>query len=244
MNPLKNRIGEKYVTNEGYTIEIIEYFGAFDCTIQFQDGTTVKNRIYQNILNGNIKNPYHKSVWGVGYFGIGKYNSKTHCKIYQTWQGMLERCYDTKFQSKHPTYKGCLVDKVWHNFQNFAEWFEENYKEGFVLDKDILFKGNKIYSPETCCFVPHEINALFVKNDANRGKYPVGVVIYKSKFRSEVNTINKSIYLGSFDTPEEAFQAYKIAKEKHIKETAEKYKGLILDKVYQAMYAYKIKIDD
>jgi hypothetical protein len=76
---------------------------------------------------------------------------------------MMMRCYSLKWSSKFPTYKDCIVDERWHNFQIFGEWFEENYVEGFELDKDILGKSSKIYSPETCCFVPQEINLMFTK---------------------------------------------------------------------------------
>ncbi len=239
-----SKAGEKFTTNEGYKIEIIEYFGWDNCTIQFEDGTTVKNRTYQNIVKGEISNPYHKSVCGVGYFGVGKYSSKKHPKIYQTWISMLRRCYSKKEQEKCPTYEGCIAEGYWHNFQNFAKWFEENYVEGFELDKDILVKGNKIYSPETCCFVPHEINNLLIKSNSIRGEYVIGVYKNKSKFRAQLNVKGRRLHLGLFNTPEEAFQAYKTAKEKYIKEVAEKYKNQITEKVYQAMYNYKVEIND
>ena len=156
----------------------------------------------------------------------------------------IERCYDLKRQEKHPTYKGCIVAEEWHDFQNFAEWFENNYKEGFALDKDILIKGNKIYSPNTCCFVAREINNSFVKSDSIRGKYPIGISKAKDKFIAHISINGKRVRLGMFDTPEEAFQVYKIAKEKQIKEVAEKYKNQITGQTYKAMYNYKVEITD
>ena len=241
-----DRTGEKHLTKEGYVIEIIKYFRWGDCTIQFEDGNILKNRIYKNIVKGNIKNPFHKSICRVGYFGAGKYSRKKHLKIYQTWQSMLQRCYDEKLQEKYPTYKGCQVGGNWYNFQVFAKWFEETYNpetiQGWHLDKDILFKGNKIYSPETCCFIPNKINILFTKRDSKRGKYPIGVCKSGDKFKADLKINNKKVYLGTFDTPEEAFQAYKTAKEAHIKETADEWKLQITEQVYQALINYKVEI--
>lgn len=239
-----DRVGEKHITNEGYTIEIVECFSAKNCTIKFEDEITIKNREYVNIVKGKIKNPLHKSVYGVGYFGIVKYSQKRHPKVYQTWTSMLTRCYNLKFQEKHPTYIGCSVVKQWHNFQSFAEWYENNYKEGFDLDKDILLKGNKIYSPETCTFIPHEINGLFTKRNAIRGKYPIGVSVNRNKFIASVCINSKNINIGYFNTVEQAFQAYKTAKESYIKEIADKYKEQITPQTYQALINYQVEIND
>ena len=82
---------------------------------------------------------------------------------------MLKRCYDPKYQEKEPTYKGCTVENHLLNFQHMCKWLEENYYEipgeTMCLDKDILCKGNKIYSRNTCIFVPERINLLFVKHE-------------------------------------------------------------------------------
>lgn len=245
---MKNRIGEKHITNEGYTIEIIGCFSAINITIQFNNGVIFNNNTYQNIKNGEIKNPYHKSVFGVGYFGVGKYNQKTHRKVYQTWQNMMQRCYDDKYQERQPTYKGCSVIEEWCNFQVFAKWHEENYDyeimQGWNLDKDILIKGNKIYSSDTCCFVPQEINTLFTRREAGRGKYPIGVNRVGNKFKATININSKATHLGIFITPKEAFQKYKTAKEKYLKEMAEKWKDQITKPTYRALINYKIEITD
>lgn len=217
----KDRRGEKYTTNEGYEIEIIEYFGALNCTIKFNNGLVIRNIIYDSIKTGNVKNPYHKSVYDIGCIGEGLYTSKVDGKTtnyYSVWCGLIKRGYSKNFKLKHPTYKDVTVCDEWYNFQNFAKWFEENYNpeimEGWHLDKDILTKGNKVYSPETCCFVPQEINKIFTKTNAKRGDYPIGVRQDKIRenFLSFVQTNKRPIYLGTFDTLEEAFQVYKTAK--------------------------------
>lgn len=239
-----NRIGEKHTTNEGYIVEIIEYFGAKDCTIIFEDGSVIKNKQYSSIVNGKISNPLHKSLCSKGYLGIGKYCAKTHYKIHKSWSSMIKRCYNEKYHKKQPTYIGCSVCEEWHNFQVFAEWFEENYTENCALDKDILVKGNKVYSPDTCCFVPAVINNLLIKRDSSRGKYPIGVIKIGNRFRAIVNINSKHFHLGYFDTVEEAFQSYKNKKEKYIKEIADKYRNQITEQTYLALLNYKVEIDD
>ena len=243
-----DRLGERYLTNEGCWAVIIEYISNRNCTIKFEEtGNIVKNIGYNHVKKGNIRNPFHKSIFGVGYNGVGKYiisiNGK-RTKAAQTWKGILERCYSDEKQEKYPSYKNVDVFKEWHNYQNFAKWFEENYIEDFHLDKDILSKNNKIYSPETCAFVPREINALFSNKIINKGIYPTGVSKIGSSFKANINKNNIRVHLGIFKTPEEAGKAYVVAKELWIKEVADKWKPYIKPNVYQAMYTYKVEITD
>lgn len=187
------------------------------------------------------------SVCKIGYLGIGKYNScengkETRC--YQRWVSMIERCYSEKSLIKRPSYIDCSVAPEWHNFQNFAEWYYLHYNNDYQLDKDILVKGNKIYSPDTCCFVPKEINLLVVNHKKfKRGIYPIGVKINDSG-RFMARTRYKS--LGTFDTIDKAFEAYKNYKESLIKTTAKEYfeKDLITEKVYTALLNYEINAND
>jgi hypothetical protein len=236
-----------FITKQDYKVTIVEYVDKNNVYIKFENSFIMKVRL-SNLKRGSVKNPYHKEIFGVGYFGYGDHISSDKGntnKQYRTWYNLLLRCYSEKTQEKQPTYKGCSVVEEWHNFQNFAQWFENNYIDGWQLDKDILIKGNKVYSPEACCFVPQEINTLFIKNNINRGSCPIGVVKEGNKYKAYLkigNGIQK--YLGLYKTIEEAFQAYKEAKEIYIKEIANKWKSLILDEVYQAMCAYQVEITD
>lgn len=245
--PVKSKIGEKYTTNEGYKLEIIAYEGCHNISVLLDDSIRIDSVNYQAIKKGQVANPMHKAFSHVGFRGVGIHKlsiKDVHTKCGKTWARMLERCYNDKVQKKYPSYIGCSVTEEWYNFQVFAEWFYENYNEetmqGWHLDKDILFKGNKIYSPETCCFVHRDLNTLFTKSNKIRGKYPIGVSKRWNKYRA----LLKNKILGIFNTPEEAFYAYKEAKECYIKEVADKYKGQITEKVYQAMYNYQVEITD
>jgi hypothetical protein len=245
---LKERLGEKHITYQGYEVEIIEYFSSANCTLLFNDGTILKNRTYNDIKNGKIPNHYHPSVYGVAYMGLGLHTNKDFQK-HTTWRKMIRRAYCKQFKTDNPSYKNVTSCKEWLNFQNFGDWYEANWNSNCMdkywhLDKDILVKGNKIYSPETCCFVPREINVLFVKCDARRSDMPIGVKKEGSRYSSAISKKGVNTYIGMFDTPEEAFQAYKEAKEQYIKEVADKWKGQISDKVYEAMYKYEVEVTD
>lgn len=255
-----NRVGEINISNEGYKMKIVEYNKAIDIWIEFQDEYKAKiHTTYNCFKNGEIKNPYHPRVFGVGYLGQGKHEPYTNGKstrCYTTWQHMLRRCYSTRVLNTHPTYRNCIVCDEWLCFQNFAEWYYNNYYEikgeTMCLDKDILFKGNKIYSPKTCIFVPEKINTLFTKSDATRGEYPIGVSpdIRGNRLIAQCHTHkndrNKSDYLGSFplNKPFQAFTCYKNYKENYIKQVADEYKELIPQKLYEALCKYEVEIND
>lgn len=115
-----------------------------------------------------------------------------------------------------------------------------------IVDKDILYKNCKLYSPTTCCIIPSDINKLFCNAKAIRGQLPLGVIYNKKNrnYNARITKYNKGIHLGCFNTPQEAFKAYKIAKEKYIKEMADKYKEYLPQKLYDAMYNYQVDITD
>lgn len=175
--------------------------------------------------------------------------SGNRMKARRLWNDMWSRCYNEKLHKRYPEYKDCTICDYWlEDKERFYKWVEENYytigDEQIDLDKDILFKGNKVYSPETCVFVPHTINTLLLNCRRSRGKYPMGVSSHNRKYRAQLNVGGRMVKLGVHSTPEEAFDEYKKHKEALIMVTADKYKGRIPDKVYQAMLNWKIEIDD
>lgn len=170
-------------------------------------------------------------------------------KARRLWNDMYTRCYNEKLHKRFPEYIGCTICDYWlEDKERFYKWVEENYymigNEQMDLDKDILCKGNKVYSPETCVFVPHTINTLLLNCRRKRGKYPVGVSFDKGKYRAALNVDGKTVKLGVYNTPKEAFMEYKKHKEALIVVVADRYKGKIPDRVYEAMIHWKIEIDD
>lgn len=201
---------------------------------------------------GGLHLKKRKLVYGVGINDslepISVHSKQSHAYI--LWKSMIGRCYGKK--SIGTLYENCSVCDEWLTFSNFKKWFDDpanGYKEGYHLDKDILVKGNKVYSPNTCCFVPPQINTLITKHDKTRGEYPIGVS-YKSgkgkNFRAVFRQNGAYVYLGVFDTPNEAFNAYKMAKESYIKDLATQYyqNGSIAKISYNALMNYNVEITD
>ena len=254
-----DKIGEVKYNNFGSRMKVVGFRKYSDVDIYFEDYNWTRYNVqYNKFISGQLKCPYEPRIYGVGYIGEGKHDTRENGKMtkcYKVWQSMLQRCYDIKYKNKKNTYKDVIVCKEWLCFQNFAEWYEENYYEVedeiMALDKDILIKGNKIYSPQTCVFVPNRINSLFTKADINRGEYPIGINYREKcdKLYVSCNDCNgKKKHLGVFkpNQVEEAFQCYKQYKEKIIKQVADDYysQGLIPKKLYDAMYRYKVEITD
>jgi hypothetical protein len=157
------------------------------------------------------------------------------------------RCYSPKYQEKFPTYIGCSASENFKSYSYFHEWCQSQIgfgQENYHLDKDLLFKENKLYSEETCLFLPQELNNLLVSCGACRGNYPVGVSAYQGKFEAQCSHNASSKHLGRFDTIEEAFQAYKEVKEAFIKRQAEKWKAYIDPRAFAALMAYEVQTTD
>lgn len=259
----QERLGEEKPNNQGSIMKIIEYRNSNDIDIEFLDDFhyRVYGTRYRYFTIGNIKNPYYPTVCGVGITGV-RYPVRINgipTKEYNTWHHMIQRCFDKNMQEKSPTYKDVTCCKEWLLFENFYDWLhsQENFNEWYMgdssmwaLDKDILVKGNKTYSPETCCLVPQNVNTMFVKNNANRGELPIGVCKDKNtgKYASMcMNPITgKSEWFGRHDTPLKSFYKYKLGKENIIKQVAqiEYDNGNIAEKCYRAMINYEVDIND
>lgn len=251
-----DRLGEENINIYGTKMRIVEFINCMDISVEFYEHGFIRKARYSNFKSGSVKGPYCKSVYGVGYLGEDFYNYKDirNLRPYRYWRNMIKRCYCKKAQEKCcKSYIGKTVYDKWHNFSNFYKWYEDNYyeieNEKMQLDKDILVKGSKIYGPNTCVFVPGVLNTLFEKISIgiqNR-TYPLGVNYVKNDkvFVAKLRLgRGKHEQLGRFKTPEEAFYAYKYAKENHIKNMANKYKYAIPEKLYNAMITYEVKITD
>lgn len=155
----------------------------------------------------------YKLVYGIGTndstFQVVPTKQTRH-PAYSTWVSMLERCYSSKYKEKYPTYKDVTCCDNWLLFTNFAIWFKDRYIKDQHLDKDILVKNNKIYSPNTCIFAPKEINMFLTIRSSERGEQPLGVQLHKGRFIARIGA--ERFNLGSFDTSKEAHRAWQKAK--------------------------------
>jgi hypothetical protein len=248
----KDCVGKVCKSLNSGDFKILKYNDTANVVIQFlKTGFETTVRL-TNIRNGNVKDTYLPSVYGIGVFGT-KYPSRVNgvkTKEYKLWHSMLVRCYSDTIKKKHPTYEGCEVSENFKYYEYFYDWCNKQIgfgNEGWHLDKDLLIKGNRVYSEDSCVFLPQEVNTLLTKRTNSRGKYPIGVSWSKTS-KAFVATVaknkGKTEWLGYFNTELRAFNAYKIAKESFIKEQANKWKSQIDPRAYNALMNYTVEITD
>lgn len=243
-------IGSVFRTNEGYDAIVVKYLNKYNVFIQIQDCNKHEMWVHLNALRkGQVKNPFHRSVMSVGFIGVGDYKvslSGAHTPAYACWKAMITRCYSGVYHNGKPTYLECKVSPEWQNFQVFAEWYynQPNHLI-FELDKDILIKGNKTYSENTCCMVPSVLNALLTKRHLHRGLLPIGVCRNKLKYEAWLNIRGRRKSLGLSATASGAFDLYKRAKENYIRDLVENdFSEVLGDNIKQALLQYTVEIND
>jgi len=210
----EHHIGETHMSNEGYEVVVVKGSDKPNYVIVNIDGKYNKTVQYSHLINGKIKNLYHKSVYGKGYIGIGKHKVSLEgvlTKKYKTWKKMLERCYSSDYHIKHPAYKDVTVCDEWHSYQVFGGWYDEQYKkDGWQLDKDLLGRDEKIYSPDTCVFIPRGLNSFLGRGKGNKD-HPIGVYREGSRYysRGYFSLPGINLYLESYDTIAEVDLAHR-----------------------------------
>ena len=248
----KDCVGKVCKSLNSGDFKVLKYNDSYNVDIQFlKTGYETVARL-GHIKSGSVKDPYSPSVHGVGITGA-KHPATVNgvlTKEYDLWSGMLRRCYSDALKKKYPTYIDCEISDKFKSYEYFYDWCHNQIgfdNEGWHLDKDLLVKGNKVYSENTCVFLPQEINKMLIKCDASRGNHLIGVCWHK-KDNAFVAHVGKSKgkreYLGYFKTEIEAFNAYKEAKENFIKEQANKWKSQIDERAYLALINYEVHIDD
>ena len=242
--------GKVFKTNNYGDVVVLEYTNSRGITVKFINTGNVRKVGASELKKGKIRDNELKPIYKVGIMDIPNTIKRgTKPKSYNTWDSMLQRCYNENLRHLHQTYADCVVSDDFKYYSKFKEWCEKQIgfeQEGWALDKDILVKGNKIYSADNCCFVPQEINCLIISANAARGGLPVGVYYEKDtgKLKVRVSIDGKMKHIGRYTCKLEAFNAYKQAKENHIKKVAEKWREQIDPRVYDALMAWEINIDD
>lgn len=174
-------------------------------------GVATNDADYVTSVSERLPNGKQKSVW--------------MCPAYVTWSSVIKRGFSYREKLKRPTYKDVTVCQEWLLFSNFRNWWVENNVRGWQLDKDILQKGNLVYCPDSCIYIPSYINSLLLDNAAARGDYPLGVYKDKGLFKAQISTISSRTqrHLGRFNAPEQAHKSWQIGKIGAIKDTINKY---------------------
>lgn len=253
-------VGHKFTNSDGCVGEVVEIHSESEVSIKWFDGITTHKHRMGMIRRGSIYYPNAKTVVGVGYFGIGKYKPNKSGKninynpvVYRKWMKMIVRCYSEVEQKKSSckAYIGVKVCDEWHNFQNFALWADDKldkFIEGFELDKD-MFGTGKLYCPEYCTLLPDKVNGLLSNQWSSKvADLPEGVNVIKPKTKnskvgycSRCHINGKREYLGYYDTPEEAGEVYRIAKENEARRLAEEYKNVLSEREYLKLKSFTLE---
>lgn len=156
-------ISGEFKTSKCGTLTVVSDAGWNKVLVRFNGTGHEKVVRRESIEKGNVFDPLHRGVYGVGFIGVGRHKAKNEVSItkaYDAWHGMLRRCYSDEWHKKKPSYSDCFVCPEWHSFQVFGDWFDLNYSSGLTLDKDKLIKGNREYRPDACCFISASENSL------------------------------------------------------------------------------------
>lgn len=165
--------------------------------------TKTRNSLVRGVGRNDASYPVVVCLYGV----------KVSCPAYKVWENMLSRCYTSSYQRNLKTYIGCTVHSDWHSFTQFRAWWLLNYVDGWELDKDLLVVNNKIYSADTCLFVPQWLNNLTLAHNAGRGSLPIGVTLNGGRLARPYQAQSSDgtggrVHLGRYATPEAAHMAW------------------------------------
>jgi len=240
-------VGDIYSSKNYGDFKVLEINNMRDILIEFTDTGFKKKTWKQHIVTGNVKDLLKPSVLGVGCIGEGGYklhtgSTRKRTEVYRKWLKITYRCYcptDTSY--KWYGGKGVTVSEEWLNFQNFAKWYEDNYREGFEIDKDLLSKDSKLYSKDTCVFIPRSINSFLAKSGRSNPcitETPVG------NFSVQVNdSLSDGLrYVGTFESLEEAIEARNKHKDSIRKSLVNHHYSLgdIDERTYKAILEYPL----
>lgn len=243
--------GKVFKTKNYGDILVLRYVSSKGVLIKFMNTGNTKYAHISAIRKMEVRDTEAFPVYKVGIMDIPnelKKDAPTP-KEYSLWNGMKSRCYNENIRHLLPTYSEVTMSENFKKYSYFKDWCSKQVgfdQEGFHLDKDLLSLDSKIYSENTCCFIPSEINCAVTNNKSVRGKFPQGVIYNctKTRYRARIQRGDKWESLGTYDTPEEAFYAYKPVKEAHIKSLAEKWKDRIDPRVYNVLINWEVNIDD
>ena len=258
MNAIKAKDVENFIKNKiplrscsfGDFI-VIGYNNSRDVRIKFSLTGSESVVSLGNIRKGDIRDKLAPTVLGMGVVGFTYPSRINGVKLneYRLWENMLQRCYGCLDKIRFLNYASCTVSDNFKHYTYFYEWANKQIgfsNKGWQLDKDLLVKGNKVYSESVCVFIPQEINNALEKRNNHRGYYAIGVSRHKNgRFFARLGAgAGNFRHLGCFNTEIEAFNVYKTAKENYLKELAEKWKSKIDERAYNALMNYEVSVDD
>jgi hypothetical protein len=210
------------------------------------------NSVCRFLRKAKMAVPDYKGLDGRWVRSTGRGKNQIYTRAGNIWRCVQTRCkLDGQYQKDRDTYKGVRNEFI--DFQHFAEWCQKQIgyssDEVWQIDKDLLYKNCKVYSEGTCLFLPIQINNFLIQANMRRGKLPIGVKMEKkvtARYKAQCAPSGTDFknYIGNFDTPEEAFYAYKTRKECIAKILAERWKDKIDPRAYEALQNFTVNIND
>lgn len=241
------KVGDTFNTAHG-VCKVIEYVKSTKILVEFEN---TGGRVWcqaGNLRAGLVKDFMAKTVFGVGYIGGSEFKARKESGAfwpqYTTWAGMIRRCYAPSDNTTVRNYIDAEVAEEWHSYANFYKWCatRSDFRPEYKLDKDILVPGNKLYSPQTCCFVPSHINtAVTQEKHTNTSGYAGVGQTSREGYSASITLCSQRVYLGNFDNIEHAALLYKNVKETYIKTLAEVYKDSLTEETYAALINWRVK---
>lgn len=247
-------VGRTFSTKTCGDVVVLKHENDDKVQVRFSKTGSVVKTTLRSLLKGSIKDREQPSVFGVGVVGEDKIctDGVLHAD-YRLWVNILNRCYK-RYKRSRVQYEGCIVSENFKYFPYFRNWCAnqkgygsvDDFGHAFAIDKDILVKGNRIYSEDTCCFVPREINNLLNGRKNRNQKLPTGVHLRESsgKYIAAICKDRVVTHIGVYTTSSEAFEAYKVVKETYIKEVADKWKAQIDPRVYEVLMDWNVTYDE
>lgn len=244
-----NYFGREKENNFGKYV-VIEHTKIGYVTVRFEKSSTIAEFPISTFNKNQCYDFMQPTVYGVGYLGEIIKNDKCEIKhqANSIWRGVLRRCYFEDTWENRPNYEGCSVSDEWKSLKSFKSFLKGQidlgfYKKGYQLDKDLLVHGNKLYSAETCVFLPFILNSLQQVDKRSKGGYLPGVhyATERGKYKTEVYFDGKKYFLGRFESEIEAFEVYKKAKEDLVRENIYKWEDLIDPRATQAFSNYSLE---
>lgn len=239
-------IGEIFKTNDGSYCQVVSRESPIKVLVNFIGENGGVNAVVRSdkLKIGRVKNPIAPSVYGVGFLGVGGRGKGSDLTAYTTWKDMLARAYCPKFLAKRPSYAGVTVCDEWSDFSCFVEWYDNTPnagRKGFDLDKDITAPGVREYNPNTASFIPHAVNSLFVGSSrrASGDGLPAGVYQNRKGYKALITRYGNLEHLGTFKTIDEAFAAYKSAREYYVLNVAKQHAKDLSDKTLNSLLSFK-----
>lgn len=154
-------------------------------------------------------------------------------RSYKLWQSMRHRLMDRE------EYKDVTMCAEWETYEGFLEWFNSSEFSNcrdelgnfYFLDKDVLGGQRRLYSPETCAFIPQQLNNMF-KRKISSMKAGVQYLSGKAKpYRAYINYNRKHIHLGYYLTEDEAHSKFLEARKECLKNFIEVHSGRLDERV-------------